>query len=88
METILSKIPDRFDYIDHLKIDAEGIDSDVVLSCSDQIYKFVVVTSEMRIDPLMNNLGFEYIKSQNGGYSYVNKDKKDLLKNIDYMIRV
>ena len=87
LETILDKIPDRFEYIDHLKIDAEGMDSEVVLSCSNSINKFVVVTSEMRIDSLMNTLGFEYIKGQNFAHSYVNISKKDLLKNVDYMVR-
>ena len=88
LETFINMVPDRFEYIDHLKVDAEGYDEEVLLSAGKLLDKFVVITTEMNTSSYLTNNGFEFIKEQNGGYSFVNKKLIDKLPNIDYSIRI
>jgi len=88
LDEFIDMVPSRFEYIDHLKIDAEGLDHKVVLSAGFLINKFVVISTEMRMDALMHRIGFKFIKIQPGSFSYVNVNKEDLLPKIDYEIRV
>lgn len=88
LNQIIDLIPDKYYYIDHLKIDCEKLDVDVIRSARGSIKRFVVVSTEVRCDDEMRSLGFEFLKSQPGSFSYVNKDKKNILGSIDYKIRV
>jgi len=88
LDEFISMVPDRFEYIDHLKVDAEGVDDKVVLSAGHLIDKFVVVSTELRFDGLMDKLGFDYLERQPGQYSYINRNKRRLLSKIDYKVRV
>ena len=85
LSKFIKMILDRFEHIDHLKIDAEGHDINVLES--GDITKFVVITMEMRDDKYLESRGFRFIKAQNGGHSYVNKKYEHLLSGIDYHIR-
>lgn len=85
LSTFIDMIPDRFEYMDHLKVDAEGHDMDVLES--GDITRFVVITTEMKLDDYLKTRGFEFIKNQPGGFSYVNTKYKHLLGDIDYHMR-
>jgi FkbM family methyltransferase len=90
LHSVIDMIPEKFEYLDHLKIDAEGMDHKVVLSAKDRIDRFVVVSSEMRLDSLMNSLGFDFLTEQPGSFSYINRSKKHVFDTgvVDYKIRV
>lgn len=89
LSDILSKIPDRFEYIDHLKIDCESLDLKVVKSCGKYLQKIVVITVEdENVSKYLLNNGFEFLERQNGGISYINKKFLHLKNKIDYFIRV
>lgn len=88
LDEFINMIPDRFQYLDHLKIDAEGHDGTVIESAGDLIKRFVVVTSEADTLEILRPHGFEHLENQNGGVSYVNVMFKHLLSSIDYKIRI
>ena len=55
-------IPDRYEYIEHVKIDCEGHDTEVVKSCGDLIDKVAVFTVEDNsASSFLINTGKQYI---------------------------
>lgn len=84
-------IPKRYIYIDHLKIDAEGNDLDVLKSAEDSIKRCAIITIEdnnTEIKKYLHDNEFTFLEEQKGGYSYINNLYKDKIKDIDYYIRV
>ena len=88
LKKFIDMIPDRFEYIDHLKIDAEGHDIKVLRSLDDRIQKIAAITTEQRLDYYLNKVGFKLILLQNGGYTYINNKYKHLKDDLDYLIRI
>ena len=89
LSDILSKIPERFQYIDHLKVDCESLDLIVVKSAGKYLQKIVVVTVEdNNVSSYLLENNFQFLERQNGGISYINKKFLDLKDKIDYFIRV
>lgn len=83
-------VPDRYEYIEHVKIDCEGHDIEVLKSCGDLIDKVAVFTIEdSNASSFLINTGkFEFLEHQNGGVSLINIKYKHLLDKLDYFIRV
>ena len=89
LKNFINMIPDEYEYIEHLKIDAESYDLEVLLSAENTIERVAVIAVEDESchSYLINN-NFEFLEKQNGGVSYINKKYKHLLNNLDYFIRV
>ena len=83
-------VPNRYEYIEHVKIDCEGHDMEVIKSCGDLIDKVAVFTVEDKNAGqfLLNTQKFDFLEAQNGGYSFINKKYKHLSDKLDYFIRV
>ena len=82
-------IPDKYTYIEHVKIDVESHDLEVLLSAENTIERIAVITVEdENCHSYLINNNFEFLEQQNGGFSYINKKYKHLLSNLDYFIRV
>lgn len=90
LKKYIEMVPERFKYIEHIKIDCEGHDIEVLKSCGDLIKKVAVFTIEDKnaMDYLLSSGHFEFLEYQNGGISAINKKYKYLLNNLDYFIRV
>ena len=90
LRKFIEMIPERFTYIEHLKIDCEGHDLNVLKSCEDLIGRIAVITIEENNARgyLLNTGIFEFLETQNGGYTFINKKYKNLLGTLDYYIRV
>jgi len=88
LEKFINMVPERFEFIEHIKVDCEGNDIDVIKSAGKSIEKVAVITTEQRDDNFFKGIGFIFLESQNGGYSYINKKFKHLHKKLDYFIRV
>ena len=88
LDSIIPRIPKRFTYIDHLKVDAEGCDMDVVESCGPFLEMIIVITLETPDYALMHKYGFDLLIEQPGGTSFVNRSLRHLCSSVDYMIRV
>tara|TARA_Y100000389_G_C17388088_1_gene478255 strand:+ start:44 stop:952 length:909 start_codon:yes stop_codon:yes gene_type:complete len=103
LSRLLAKIPDSIKYIEHLKIDAQGFDLEILKSAEEMITKIAVITIEVAAEHeykyayskndiynyiLMNN--FKEIQNSNryGSVSFINEKYKDDLTLIDYKIRV
>lgn len=89
---------DQFEYIEYLKIDAQGSDLDIVKGLEDYIYKFVYITlepedivtyygsennSRTNIDEYMASKNFIKVKHYNTcDPTFINSKYKHLLENI------
>ena len=96
----LSLIPwNRFEYIEHIKIDTQGNDLRVLQSAGDYLAKRVVfVTAECtargyshthtkdELDQFMMGQGFKFIKETNkgGNKTYINRKFQKLMNKLDY----
>lgn len=89
LKEFINMIPDKYEYIEHLKIDAESYDLEVLLSAENTIERIAVITVEDESchSYLINN-NFEFLEIQNGGISYINKKYKNKINNLDYFIRI
>ncbi len=90
LKKFIQMVPDRYEYIEHVKIDCEGHDEEIVKSCGDLIDKVEVFTVEDKNagQYLLYSGKFDFLEEQNGGYSFINKKYKHLINNLDYFIRV
>lgn len=90
LRKFIEMIPERFTYIEHLKIDCEGHDLNVLKSCEDLIGRIAVITIEEKNARgyLLDTGIFEFLEEQKGGYTFINKKYKNLLGKLDYYIRV
>lgn len=88
LQKFVDMIPDRFEYIDHLKIDAEGHDIDVLKSLGDRITKVASITTEQRLDAFLLENGFKFLLTQNGGTTYINNKYIHLKDELDFYIRI
>lgn len=89
LSDVLSKIPENFEYIDHLKVDCESLDLNVIKSAGKYLQKIVVITCEDdNVSDYLSNNGFVFLEKQNGGISFINKKFLHLKDKIDYFIRV
>lgn len=89
LSRLIKMIPERFEYIEHLKVDCESLDLIVLKSAEDLISKAAVVTIEDgNAAQYLLKKGFEFLETQNGGHSFINKTYKHLLPKLDYFIRV
>ena len=88
LSDILSKIPNNFEYIDHLKVDCESLDLNVIKSAGNYLEKIAVITFEdNNVSNYLLNNGFIFLENQNGGTSFINKKFLHLKDKIDYFIR-
>ena len=89
LKEFINMISDKYEYIEHLKIDAESYDLEVLLSAENTIERIAVITVEDESchSYLINN-NFEFLEIQNGGISYINKKYKNKINNLDYFIRI
>jgi len=89
LEYILNLIPwDRFDYIEHIKTDCEGLDFEVVKSIGKFLHKIVFITSELDsfnpkgnsdfIDFMKSN-GFSVSESSPGNVDFKNERYNDII---------
>jgi len=83
---VLTRLPPALDPLHHLKVDAEGLDHQVLLSAGTHLERFAVVTLEQPNDGFMKEYGFVPERQQMGGVSYRNKRYHDL--EVDYAIFV
>jgi FkbM family methyltransferase len=89
LKNFINMIPDKYNYIEHLKIDTESLDLDVLLSAGNTIERIAIITVEdEKCHTYLIDNNFEFLEKQNGGFSYINKKYKSLLNNLDYFIRV
>tara|TARA_R110002074_G_scaffold309006_2_gene479739 strand:- start:248 stop:1012 length:765 start_codon:yes stop_codon:yes gene_type:complete len=90
LKKYIEMVPDRYEYIEHVKIDCEGHDIEVLKSCGDLIDKVAVFTIEDNNASsfLIKTGKFEFLENQNGGISLINIKYKHLLDKLDYFIRV
>jgi FkbM family methyltransferase len=90
LKKFIKMVPNRYEYIEHVKIDCEGHDMEVIKSCGDLIDKVAVFTVEDKNAGqfLLNTQKFDFLEAQNGGYSFINKKYKHLSDKLDYFIRV
>ena len=89
LKKFIDMIPDKYEYIEHVKIDCEGHDLKVLESAEDRIHRIAVITVEdNNCTKFFNNNGFELLERQNGGVSYINTKYKELKSELDYFIRV
>ena len=82
------RIPKRYEWISHLKIDAEGFDMEVLRSAGVELSRIAIVTIETPAEKEMRALGFVKLLEQPGGISYKNKDFDTSDHEIDFRIRV
>jgi FkbM family methyltransferase len=88
LESIIRRIPKRYEWISHLKIDAEGFDMEVLRSAGAELSRIAIVTIETPAEKEMRALGFVELLEQPGGISYKNKDFDISDHEIDFRIRV
>ena len=90
LKKFIQMVPDRYEYIEHVKIDCEGHDEEVLKSCENLIDKVAVFTVEDKNAGqfLINTQKFDFLETQNGGNSFINKKYIHLKNNLDYFIRV
>jgi len=89
LKKYIQMVPDRYKYIEHIKIDCEGHDMEVIKSCGELIDRVAVFTVEDKNAGhfLLETQKFEFLEQQNGGFSYINKKYKHLSNKLDYFIR-
>ena len=88
LEKILNLLPaDRFDYIEHIKTDTEGMDFEVIKSIGNQIKKVIYINSEIvhlsseektAFIKYTKDYNFELIHYTNEEFFFINKRFKDL----------
>ena len=91
LKKYIEMVPDRYEYIEHVKIDCEGHDKEVLKSCGDLIDRVAVFTVEDIAAGkfLINTQKFDFLeKQQNCGLSFINKKYIHLRNKLDYFIRV
>ncbi|MBS3084780.1 FkbM family methyltransferase [Candidatus Pacearchaeota archaeon] len=99
LSDFLSLIPwKRFNYIEHLKVDAQGNDLRIIRSAGDYLKKIVFISAECtaegyeyshkeeELDQFMKDNNFEIIPGtdKGGNKTYINKEYKDLINTLDY----
>lgn len=89
LKKFIDMVPEYITFIEHVKIDCEGYDLNVIQSAGDSINRIAVITCEDKncYNYLLNN-NFSFIEEQNGGFSFINNNYKHLLSKLDYFIRV
>jgi len=103
LEEIIERIPEYIDYIEHLKVDAQGFDYEIVKSAGKLIMKCAVITVERNasseyVHSYDDKDMIEYIRSKDfreipnsrryGSVSFINSKYENILGNLDYEIRV
>lgn len=102
LEEVIKRIPEYIEYIEHLKIDAQGYDFEVIKSAGETIEKCAVITVESGMDSYIGEFktadmvryirskGFREIKNTHryGCKSYINRKYRRIKKKLDYEIRV
>ena len=94
LSDFMSLLPwDRFEYVEHIKVDTQGNDLRVLESAGDYLKKVMFVTAEIakeiqyerspteeEMDNLMTSYGFEFIPGTNHGENktYANRNLKHL----------
>ncbi len=95
LSDFMSLLPwDRFEYVEHIKVDTQGNDVRVLESAGDYLKKTVFITAEVatdvqyefshteqELDNLMAKYNFEFLPNTNrrGNKTYVNRNFKHLL---------
>ena len=89
LKKFIDMIPEDINFIEHVKIDCEGHDLNVIKSAGESINRIAVITCEdINCHSYLLNNNFSFLEEQNGGFSFINNNYKNLLSELDYFIRV
>ena len=103
LDEVLKRIPEYIEYIEHLKVDAEGFDFEVIKSAGDLIKRCAVVTVEISaysafVHSYIVKDMIKYIKTKGfreiagsrgvtGTVSFINLKYENILSDLDYKVR-
>lgn len=89
LDFFIKLIPNRFSWLSHLKVDAEGLDISVLRSAGQELSRFVYVSVEDGAGvSFLEERGFTYHKRQRSGVTLVNSTFRGNRNEIDIGLRV